>query len=221
MSDAPQITYANEVARKGIHLSSLLIPIIYCHVTRTTGLSILIPMTVVAVGLDVLMHYNGTVRTLMLRVFGSLMRAHELREDRFLLNGASYVLIAATLCVALFPKLVGVTAFTILIVSDTVAALIGRRYGRRPFLDKSIAGTVAFVVSAWCCIAVYAAVFDLPWTYLAAGAVASVVGGVVEAASIRLRLDDNISIPMSIALVLCALGALLVFVGPPFLEALS
>lgn len=135
----------------------------------------------------------------MFKIVGPLLRGHERQHDRFLLTGASWVLIAAFVTLAVFPTIVAVTAFTVLIVSDTFAALVGRRFGRRPFLDKSVVGTVTFIITAWAVILFYDVVYALPWTFLLAGAIGSVVGGIVEAGSIRLRLDDNLSIPFSIA----------------------
>jgi len=46
------------------------------------------------------------------------------------------------------PKVVFITAFSILIISDSSAALIGRRFGRRKFLRKSLQGAGAFFVTA-------------------------------------------------------------------------
>ncbi|MBN9399233.1 MAG: hypothetical protein J0I17_03555 ['Candidatus Kapabacteria' thiocyanatum] len=222
MSDSAQITYGNELARKGIHITSLLIPIIYLQISRPAALWILVPMMVVAILIDMLMHYHEPTRALMLRLFGSLLRDHELRTDRLLLNGASWVLIAATLMVLLFPKVIAVTAFSILIISDTFAALVGRRFGTRPFLDKSVVGTMTFILTAIVVVGVYAAIYSLPWTYVASGAIGAVLGGVAEAGSIRLKLDDNISIPFSIAITMLVLGIAVEAQGlPAFIGALS
>lgn len=221
MADIPQISYANELARKGIHLLSLLIPIIYLQIDTPTALLILVPMTVVAIAIDTLMYFHGPTRTLMHALVGSMLRSHERDSNRFLLTGASWVLIAATMVIALFPKVIAVTAFTILIVSDTFAALVGRRWGRHRFLDKSLVGTATFVATAVFCVVVYDVIYALPPTFVLAGCLGSLVGGIVEAASIRLRLDDNLSIPGSIALVMLGIDLLLpLFSLPTFSKAL-
>jgi dolichol kinase len=46
----------------------------------------------------------------------------------------------------------------------------------------------------------YGTSFALPWTYLAAGLAGAAVCTLVEAASVRLHVDDNLSIPFSMAL---------------------
>ncbi|MBK6418583.1 MAG: hypothetical protein IPF79_05250 [Ignavibacteria bacterium] len=216
-----QITYSNELARKGIHLASLLIPIIYLQVEHWTGIGILVSMTAVSILIDSLMHFHEPTRRVMLDAVGSLMRTHELRRDRFHLTGASWVLIAATSTFLVFPSIIGVTAFTVLIVSDTFAALIGRRYGVRPFIDKSVVGTITFVCTAMIVVVVYGLIFSLPWTFYAVGLVSSIASGVAEAASTRLHLDDNISTPFSFAITMWVLGAILVATGlPNFIHAL-
>ncbi len=157
-------------------------------------------MTAAFVLVDVVSHRSGIVRELVLRYFGGMMRRHELRVDKFMLNGASYVLLAACLCIIVFPKIIAITAFSILIVSDICAALIGRRYGRHPFLDKSLEGTAAFAVSAVLVILVIAQLVHAPLSYVSSGCIAAVLGAVIENISPRLKLDDNVSIPLTIGI---------------------
>lgn len=197
-----QISYRSEIARKGIHLLSLLIPIIYLQIEADTGVAILASMTLVSIVIDVLMHYHAPTRSFMHAVVGPMLRPHELASEVFRLTGASWVLIAATLTFLMFPKVVSTTAFTVLIVSDTAAALIGRRFGNKPFFDKTRMGTTFFIVSAVFVTLVYQQVFGESIWFVVSGVVASIVCGIVEAASTRLRLDDNISIPFSFAFVM-------------------
>lgn len=210
-----QISYTSELARKGIHLSSLGIPILYLQLEHWTAISLLLAMTAVSFLIDVLMHYHGPSRRLLVKLVGPMLRPHEIQSAAFRLTGATWVLIAATLTFILFPKVVSTTAFSVLIVSDSAAALIGRRFGRRQFLDKSLVGTTAFVLSAIVVTYVYLLVFDLHPMFLVSGIIASVVGGIVEAASTRLRLDDNLSIPCSFAITMLLVEAILGLFGVP------
>lgn len=195
-----QISYASELARKGIHLASLGIPTIYLHIPHQTGIVLLMAMTAVSFAIDILRHYHEPSRRLLMVAFGKLLRDHEVQTGNLRLTGATWVLIAATATLGVFPTIVGVTAFTILIVSDTFAALIGRRFGVRRFLDKSVVGTLTFILTAIAVVVVYDLIYTLPLTYLIAGTIGSVIGGVVEAGSVTLKMDDNISIPFSIAI---------------------
>lgn len=204
-----QISYFQEILRKSIHLASLSIPIIYSFISREMALVLLVPLTLIAFVGDVSRRFSPFVRGIVHRYFSRMMRPHELDASRFLLNGATYVLMSATLCVLVFPKIITIVAFSVLIVSDIAAALLGRRYGRRPFLDKSLVGTLAFIGSGILVTLVIVLLVNAPLELLAIGSIGCVVGGVVEAASIRLRMDDNFSIPMSIGLTMWALVMLL------------
>lgn len=185
-----------------IHLCSLSIPIIYAFIDRQTALVLLSCVFVPFFAGDVARRFIPQLDGLVRKFFGGMMRAHELDEKRFLLNGATYVLLSALICVFLFPKIIAITAFTILIVSDISSALVGRKFGKTPFLDKSLQGTTAFWVSAWIAVGVIAVLARASWHYAAVGAVAAFLGGIVEAASIRLRMDDNFSIPLSVGAVM-------------------
>ncbi|MFM8437142.1 MAG: diacylglycerol/polyprenol kinase family protein [Candidatus Kapaibacterium sp.] len=189
---------------------SLTIPVMYAMLPKSTVLAVLVPLTTAFVVIDIAGHRSGFIRTVLLRYFGFMMRTHELEVNRMTLNGASYVLIAACACIMVFPKLIAVTAFAILIVSDICAALVGRRFGRHRFLDKSLEGTLAFAVSAVIVVGVIARLFDATAGFVIAGFLGSLVGAVVENLSPRLRLDDNVSIPFSIG---AAMWVVALFIG--------
>jgi dolichol kinase len=185
-----------------------MIPIVYLQLDHWTGIGILVAMTATSLLIDVLMHYHGPTRRIMHSLVGNMLRPHEVMQDVFRLTGASWVLIAATLTFLVFPPVISTTSFSVLIVSDTAAALIGRRFGKRRFLDKTLVGSVFFVISAFVVTCVYQQVFALDMWFLVSGLAASCVCAVVEAASIRLKLDDNISIPSSFALTMLVMNSL-------------
>ena len=204
-----ETSYATELIRKGIHMSSLAIPVVYYFITRETALSILIPLLLLFGISDLARIFIPSFGSFYERWFGFLLRRHERAEQGHRhLNGATYVLLSATLCVWLFPKMIVLTAFAILIVSDTAAALVGRKFGKHRLMQhKSIEGSTAFFISALIVVAIAPKVQYLPLEYVI-GTVAALVGAVVEAVSGEM-IDDNLSIPLSIALVMWGLYALL------------
>lgn len=197
MNQLPDVerSYAGEVARKAIHLSSLSIPIVYSLISKSAALTILVPLTLLFGLTDSARHYSPAFRRFYHRWFGWLMRQHEKDENTRRLTGATYVLLAATIGILVFPKVILITAFAIMIVSDTVAALVGRKFGRHPFIGKSLEGTFAFFVSAIAVVALAPKVSYVPAEYII-GIAASLLGAIVEATSIAI--DDNISVTFSI-----------------------
>jgi dolichol kinase len=199
-------SYTTELLRKGIHLCSLSIPVIYYFIPKSAALAILIPLFLVFAVSDLARLFHPPTGRMYERYFGFLLRSHERLDRGRKLTGATYVLLSAILCILIFPKVIVITAFAILIISDTSAALVGRKFGRRPFLSKSLEGTTAFFVSALLVVALAPKITYIPTEY-AIGAVAALLGALVEATNIGV--DDNLTIPMSIGVVMWALYALL------------
>lgn len=199
--DLPNVeqSYGAELARKTIHLCSLSIPVVYYYISQSAALAILIPLTLIAAGTDYARFRFPAFGAFYHTYLGWLLRSHERDDDKKRFNGATYVLLAAVLCVLLFPKIITVTAFAILIISDTLAALVGRKYGRRRFLNKTLEGAAAFLASALVVVAVAPKLAYLPVEYVIGG-VGALVGTVVESSSIAV--DDNLSIPLAIGAVM-------------------
>jgi dolichol kinase len=198
------IEYKHELVRKAIHMCSLSIPIIYYFITKEQALKLLAPVMLVFLAVDIARHYSEVVSRWFYESFGWLLRRHEQAGAAKRLSGATNVLLSACFCVLVFPKIITINAFAVLIISDTTSALIGRRFGKKGFLRKSLVGSIAFFVSAVAVIAVAPKIAGIPAEY-AIGACACAVGTVVEAASVRI--DDNLSIPISIGLTMWLLYA--------------
>jgi dolichol kinase len=195
LQDNATIEYKNEVVRKAIHMCSLSIPIIYYFISKENALWLLIPITFAFLAIDIARHYSEVISRWFYSWFGWLLRKHEQDGSSKRLSGATNVLLSACFCVLVFPKVITINAFAILIVSDTTSALIGRRFGKQRFFKKSLEGSLAFFVSALIVVLLAPKVEKLGMEY-AIGAFASAIGAIVEATSGLI--DDNISIPISI-----------------------
>ncbi len=199
------IDYKSEIVRKGIHLCSLAIPVIYFFVSQRVALMLLLPVFSAFLITDVARHYIRPLGDWYRRWFGWLLRQHEQDDSNRRLNGATNILLSAVICVALFPKVITVNAFAILIISDTTSALIGRRFGKRPFFRKSLEGTLAFFLSALIVVLVTPKLEGSLREYVLWIAGAG-VGAVTEAAVTNI--DDNITVPLAIGIALWGLYAL-------------
>jgi dolichol kinase len=126
--------------------------------------------------------------------FGTMLRHHELNRERLHLNGATWITLAAFILIAFFPKTIAVTSFAMVSVSDTVAALVGKKFGRHFFGRKSFEGSLAFFISALPIVAV------IPGLLLPVGIVMAAAGTITEALVLKIggfRIDDNLSVPLA------------------------
>lgn len=199
LNSTATIDYKAELVRKSIHLVSFSIPTVYYFITKELALWILVPITLAFLVVDVARYVSPPVGRWFYRWFKWLLRRHEQDHSTMRLSGATNVLLSAVFCVAVFPKIITVSAFAILIISDITSALVGRRYGRHRFLAKSLEGTLSFFVTAVLVILVAPKVEGAPGEYLI-GIIAAAVGALIEASSIPL--DDNISVPVSVGVTL-------------------
>lgn len=203
-----QISMRDELRRKLIHLSSISIPISYIWAPREVMLWIFVPLTLIALVVEYMRLRVPAVRRFIDRLFGSMLRKHETAEGKARLSGATYVVLSAALCILIFPRVITIAGFAILIVSDTASALFGRRFGRHRFLEKSVEGSSAFVVTAILVVVAVSMVFHAPPAFIMLGAVASFVAAVAEAMSYGVNIDDNLTIPLAFGFSMWGLIAL-------------
>ncbi|AAM72938.1 MAG TPA: phosphatidate cytidylyltransferase [Chlorobaculum sp.] len=193
-TDSDHLDFRYEFARKAIHLSSLLIPLIYWHIGKKQALLILTPVTAGFFLVDVAKHFVPFLSTWYHSTFGTMLRHHELNRERLHLNGATWITLAAFALIAFFPKTIAVAAFAMVSVSDTVAALVGKRFGRHRFGQKSFEGSLAFFVSA------LPVVLSIPGMIFPAAIVMAITGTITEALVLKIgvfRIDDNFSVPLA------------------------
>jgi dolichol kinase len=201
--DKGSIDFKSELLRKSIHFCSLSIPIIYFFISKESALGILIPITLFTVIIDFSRHFIKPLNELIQKVFGFMMREHENDSIKKNLNGASYVFIGATVTLWIFPKIIFITAFAMLIVCDIAAALFGRRYGKHKFLSKSLEGTLAFFLFS-IVVVIFSPKVEGLFLEFIIGAIGGAVGAIVENVSYGWA-DDNLTIPISIGLTMWGL----------------
>ena len=193
-----------ELYRKSIHLSSLWIPLFIYFVHP--GVSIVF-FSLLFVG-NVLIEYGNYKKyPWARRTFGSLffrmLRNKETTHGKFQVSGSLYVLLAAIACTLLFPQPVAVISLSVMLISDTSAALFGKAYGtRKLYKNKSLEGTVAFFLSALIVNMLCEPIYH--FTY--AGVIACAAASFAEMFEDKLVVDDNLSIPLVVGTVLVILN---------------
>lgn len=194
------ITICGELLRKSIHIASTAIPIGYYFLDKKLVLSIIIPVLIILLIVEVLKYRSEVIYSLYLKLFKPLLRNHEFERKKFRINGASWVLIADVLCIILFPKLLAITGMMILSLSDSLSAIVGRVYGKKQFApNRSYAGTITFFV-----VGVIIIFLTPKYNYNSLeyifGIIAVAFATFID--SINFPTDDNFSIPLSASAVL-------------------
>ncbi|MGB9771993.1 MAG: diacylglycerol/polyprenol kinase family protein [Candidatus Kapaibacteriota bacterium] len=213
-----EVPFSVEIWRKLFHLVSLSIPIIYTFVSRNFALIVLSIITIIAIFIDFMIKKDNIVKVVIYKIFGKLFRKYE--RQNFVFNGATWMLISATLNVILFPKLATITSFYVLVISDASAALIGKRFGKTRFLNKSLEGFFAFVISGFIVVTGVWLGFHLPTSFLLSAFIGVILAGVVESSSAFLRIDDNLGVPLAISLSLVFGSAIASHYGMSFIYTL-
>ncbi|MCL5960688.1 MAG: hypothetical protein M1358_15530 [Chloroflexi bacterium] len=112
--------------------------------------------------------------------------------------GSTYFLVAAFLVFLFFPRDVAIAALFYAAVGDPAAASVGERFGRRRLGEKSLEGTGAFFASVLIVgLILLLAGMRLNWLAVALGAAAGALAELVP-----VRLDDNLTIPIVVAVVM-------------------
>jgi dolichol kinase len=144
--------------------------------------------------LDVARLSNPRLNALFFRAFGKLASP---REAHGIASSTWYGL-GILVAVALFPRQEAIAGVLVLGLGDPTAALVGRTFGKRPFLGGTLEGSVAFFATSTVILA-----FQFSWP---AVLVAALAASVAERRS--WPLDDNLTIPIVCAGVLHGIGIL-------------
>jgi dolichol kinase len=182
-----------EVQRKAIHLSFVVLPaqllsqLLPWPRSHTEWRLFLIALCLAAIVIDLFRIHERRVRTLFRGFFGELIREHE----EFSLMGSTYLLIASLLAIEIFPRNIAAAAIGFTVVGDATAAMVGRRWGRRPFFNKTIEGAVGGLVGCLLWGAVLVLTGSLGWPLALLGAVTA---SLVEL--LPIPLDDNLGMTL-------------------------
>lgn len=185
VADTPELAYRSEVWRKLLHLFALTIPIGYYYVPWTIGAAICFGFFLIALIIDIARFRDWPIQRYWIRFAGPIVRPKE--KDNF--TGATNILASGWLCIVLFATPAAAMGMAAIILGDTAAALVGRRWGRHRITgNRTWEGSSAFFVAA---LAGGVLLPGITWPLALA---AAVLATVVEAAS--RRIDDNLTVPL-------------------------
>jgi len=131
------LIYKSELLRKSIHLCNLIIPftyLFYFH-SKIEALIVLGPITLFALIIEYLRTNSYRVKNIFNKYLFAMLRKHE-KNGKY--TGATWVFIASTISIAVFPKEIAVISLVFMAIGDTTAGLIGRKIGKIKFYNKLI-----------------------------------------------------------------------------------
>lgn len=186
-----------ELKRKGIHLSSIWIALVLYIVPKPLALILAGLLLGGMVLIDVL-RLKGHLKGYLPQVF----REHELSS----FCGATYMMLSTLICYIIFPDYVFLTAMLILIIADSMAAIIGQRWGRYFIYEKTWEGVGAFLVSALL-IHYITAIFTghNSIKVIVVGSFSCVFATIAELIAKKIKVDDNLLIPLVYGCAFCVM----------------
>ena len=178
----------SEYYRKIIHIFNLVIPFTYLFFleSRFQVLRILVPLTLFAIVIEYLRVRLGVIKKIFNNFLISMLRVNEI-DGKY--TGATWVFIGSTLTIAIFPKEIAVISLVYMSLGDTIAGLVGRKFGKVKFYNKTIEGTLAGLIV--CLLSGYLIQLTLPLIVVFSGAFAAMF---IEL--LPLPIDDNLSVPL-------------------------
>jgi dolichol kinase len=189
-----------EILRKSWHLLLIIIPIYYYYFGKESLLKIIIPLSFVVIIIDYFRHNIKFIKIIFNKIFLNALRDHEINQKKFC--GATWVFLGASINFGLFRPHIAITGFTILVISDALAALIGKSIKSRSFYEKSLSGSLAFFLSALMILVFYGWLYQLTLSYYFFGIITICYVTMLEARPSLLKFDDNILIPLSFSIVM-------------------
>jgi len=216
------VSMKSELKRKSLHLTGLVVPLIYLLFGKELTLTLVglaFFLFVVLEPFRIIEELRDSIkRRLKIYVDNDVMERVEVlekqideitrRHERFRVAAHIYFAFAAFVVIYFFPMEVAIGSITVATVGDALAAIVGRSLGRHRFSNgKSLEGTLAYFVSG--------ALILLPLVGLLPALIGSLTGALAELYGIppwnepQNQLDDNFSNQLVVALVLYFVGLLL------------
>ena len=202
-----EFSYKQELLRKSVHLSSLWMVVALFLIPQTPLLILFGTLLVLNIAVEYGYYKNQPFcNTVYGKLFGKMLRERE-TDEKFRLSGSPYVLGAAFAVTLLFPKEAAATAMAVMLLGDTAAALVGRKYGRHKINGgkKSIEGSLAFFAVSALTLYIFSKLCDFPALVCMAGAGGIFTAMLAEIYEDKIKIDDNLSVPLCVGFALSAM----------------
>jgi dolichol kinase len=181
----------DEAPRKAIHFAMIVLPLGILYLPVEVFRRSLMVVGALLLVIDLVKIHHPKLRSYFTAFFGHLIRRHEHAE----ITGSTYMIVSALLASYLFDREVAAASLVFLIVGDTLAAIVGKAWGRTRICGaKTLEGFLAGLLSSF-----VAATLLVPDLSLFQTAVAALTASIIEI--LPIPVDDNFRIPIVSGLV--------------------
>ncbi len=188
-----------EMKRKLLHLSGLLVPLLYVIVGKEWSIVVISIALIVFFMIEPLRVYSLESKKIVERMrpyvteemyrflneridkLTKSIKEIEREEERLCIGAHIYFAIASLIVIILFPKWIVIGAIAVATLGDALAAVIGKKYGKHRFRNgKSWEGSTAFFITSFIVLLlVLFSHYPIEYVILAA-IIGSIVGALVE-----------------------------------------
>lgn len=195
------IPYKQELMRKAVHLSSIWMPVSLFYVPRLFNVVMFGAFAILNVLIEIAVYFNiKYISDIYNLLFAKMSRVRS--DGRFHFSGAPPMYCSACLTALYFSHRIASCAFTILILGDTAAALIGRKWGNHRLANgKSLEGSLSFLLSGFLIVFAFAWAGHLPLTVILIWQFGVCAACLMELCNEQIHIDDNLSIPLSFGII--------------------
>jgi len=140
------LSLKNEIYRKIIHSTSILIPIIYIFIESNIFIVLITLSFFITISINLSYNKKFFNITFLNKIFRTVLRPYELSN----LWGSTYMVLGFFIITLLFPKHIVIPAMFITAISDSSAAIIGMKYGKIILINnKTAEGLLAFTITSY------------------------------------------------------------------------
>jgi len=189
------MTVSREILRKLFHLLAFLIVVAFYKLGKENFAKFFIPITMLVVAIDYSRCKISILNKATSSIFSLIMRDKELHEKK--LSGMSWLFLSASFNFALFEPVIAITGFCILIFADSIAAVIGKSIKSPKFFQKSLAGSIAFLVVSIAIIIAIGLIFKCRPSFFFFAILVAIYITYLEAYPALFNIDDNFLIPIA------------------------
>lgn len=178
--------------RRFYHLTAGLLTVLtVAHLDRNQGLVLISSLFLLTVLIETSRLLLPNINRLFLRYFNLLLRENEKKQP----TGTGFYIAGVLLSLLLFEREVALFSMTILAVGDPVASTVGKRWGSHRLGEKSLEGSMAFLLAS----AGAGFLFYRLWPELHAGLIITGAAAGTLAELVSRKIDDNLLIPLAAA----------------------